>query len=59
MNKKLYLFVLLSVLFFPIAFMISNYIVLGAHLIHDYINGTDTPFRAYENYLSVFPFSSS
>lgn len=41
-------------MFFPIAFMISNYIVLGGHLIHDFINGTDTPFRAYENYIYVF-----
>lgn len=54
LHKKLYLLTLISVLFFPIAFMISNYIVLGGHLIHDFINGTDTPFRAYENYIYVF-----
>ncbi|GIN73315.1 sensor histidine kinase YbdK [Bacillus sp. J14TS2] len=54
MKKQLYFFTLISVLFFPIAFIISNYIVLGAHLIHDYINGTDTPFIAYENYIYVF-----
>ncbi|WP_139344814.1 sensor histidine kinase [Oceanobacillus sojae] len=54
MKKKIYFLTLISVLFFPAAFMISNYIVLGAHLIHDYINGTDTPFIAYENYIYVF-----
>lgn len=54
LKKKIYLFTLISVLFFPVAFIISNYIVLGAHLLHDYINGTDTPFIAYENYVYVF-----
>lgn len=34
--------------------MISNYIVLGIHLLHDYIKGIDTPFIAYENYIYVF-----
>ncbi|RIJ66969.1 sensor histidine kinase [Rummeliibacillus sp. POC4] len=54
LNKKIYLFTLISILFFPIALMISNYIVFGIHLLHDYINGTDTPFIAYENYIYVF-----
>lgn len=54
LKKKIYFLTFISVLFFPTAFIISNYIVLGAHLIHDYINGTDTPFIAYENYIYVF-----
>lgn len=54
LKKKIYLFTLISVLFFPIAFIISNYIVLGTHLLHDYINGIDTPFIAYDNYTYIF-----
>lgn len=54
LKKKIYFFTLISILFFPIAFIMSNYIVFLAHLIHDYINGTDTPFIAHENYLYIF-----
>lgn len=54
LKKKIYFFTLISVLFFPVAFIVSNYVVLGVHLIHNYINGTDTPFVAYENYIYIF-----
>lgn len=53
MNKKIFFLTLISILFFPFALMLSNYIVLGAHLIQNYINGTDTPFKAEDNYTYV------
>ncbi|MBY7142628.1 HAMP domain-containing histidine kinase [Virgibacillus sp. NKC19-3] len=53
MNKKIFFLTLISILFFPFALMLSNYIVLGTHLIHNYINGTDTPFKAEDNYIYV------
>ncbi|WP_130860305.1 sensor histidine kinase [Gracilibacillus phocaeensis] len=53
MNKKILFFTFLSILFFPFALMLSNYIVLGTHLLQNYFNGTDTPFKAEDNYFYV------
>lgn len=53
MNRKVFFLTLISILFFPFALMLSNYIVLGSHLIHDVINGTQTTFKAEDNYLYV------
>jgi len=53
MNRKIFFLTLISILFFPFALMLSNYIVLGSHLIQNFINGTQTTFKSEDNYLYV------
>ncbi|AUJ24662.1 sensor histidine kinase [Virgibacillus dokdonensis] len=52
--KKVYLITLISILFFPFAFIVSNYTVYGIHVLYNFMSGTDTPFKSDENYIYIF-----
>ncbi|MEF3331698.1 MULTISPECIES: sensor histidine kinase [Oceanobacillus] len=53
-HKKVYLITLASILFFPFAFIFSNYTVYGIHLLLNFINNTDIPFKSNDNYIYIF-----
>ncbi len=53
-HKKVYLITFVSILFFPFAFIASNYTIYGIHLLYNFMSGTDTPFKSDENYIYIF-----
>src|SRR5690625_282419 len=52
-NNKIYLITLVSMFFFPFAFTVSNYTVFGIHLLNNFINNVNIPFKSDENYIYV------